>query len=254
MTDRLGLGDVRRLGQPPEIMSRRSAEHWLSGIYARSVSPYATLAALRVGLKPNHLTSLMILTGLAAALVVSQPGIPSSLVAFALIQVFLILDCSDGELARVTGETSASGVYLDRVGHYLVDASIFVAFGFRVGAVVSAWVILGMLGAILALLGKATGDLVQVARATSGLPPLSDSRPVDSSRVAAGRRLFELFPIHRATGAIEALLLIALATVADSLTGLTPQIQRALLVVLVVLALLILGARLMSALTSNRLR
>jgi hypothetical protein len=41
-----------------------------------------------------------------------------------LIQVYLLLDCCDGELARLTGRTSATGVYLDGIGHYLGEMAV----------------------------------------------------------------------------------------------------------------------------------
>ncbi|WP_420834783.1 CDP-alcohol phosphatidyltransferase family protein [Symbiobacterium thermophilum] len=52
-----------------------------------------------------------------------------------------MLDCVDGELARLKGASSREGVYLDVVGHYIADA--FMIGGFSLGvynAVKQPWV------------------------------------------------------------------------------------------------------------------
>jgi phosphatidylglycerophosphate synthase len=49
-----------------------------------------------------------------------------------LIQAYLLLDCCDGEVARWRSHTSSvRGIYLDRVGHYLTEATLLAALGFR---------------------------------------------------------------------------------------------------------------------------
>jgi phosphatidylglycerophosphate synthase len=51
------------------------------------------------------------------------------LLAFALIVVHSILDSSDGQLARMTGQVSDMGRMLDGVGGYLTHSAIYVAIG-----------------------------------------------------------------------------------------------------------------------------
>ena len=48
-----------------------------------------------------------------------------------LIQLQLLLDCSDGEVARWRGQRSPTGVYLDRIGHWLTEAALPIALGIR---------------------------------------------------------------------------------------------------------------------------
>ena len=50
----------------------------------------------------------MILAGLAAAAVLVLPGVLPAVAAFLLIQLQILLDCSDGELARWRGVKSAA--------------------------------------------------------------------------------------------------------------------------------------------------
>ena len=58
----------------------------------------------------------MILVGLAAAAVLTLPGwIPARRAPSLLIQLQILLDCSDGELARWRRQFSPAGIYLDRI-------------------------------------------------------------------------------------------------------------------------------------------
>ena len=49
--------------------------------------------------------------------------------AVVLIQLQLLLDCSDGELARWRGVSSPAGIYLDRMAHNLTEAALPIALG-----------------------------------------------------------------------------------------------------------------------------
>ena len=51
--------------------------------------------------------------------------------AVLLIQLQLLLDCSDGEVARWRDQKSPVGVYLDRIGHWLTEAALPIALGVR---------------------------------------------------------------------------------------------------------------------------
>ncbi len=86
----------------------------------------------------------------------------------------MLLDCSDGELARWRGRSSASGVFLDKLGHYTAEALIPVALGVRADGglgSIGGWTTLGALLAGLVLFNKALNDMVHAARASAGLEP-----------------------------------------------------------------------------------
>ena len=48
-----------------------------------------------------------------------------------LIQVQILLDCSDGELARWRQQFSPAGIYLDRFAHYVTETLLPIALGIR---------------------------------------------------------------------------------------------------------------------------
>ncbi len=170
------LAELRAAGQPESVTARRNEEHWAGRFYMRRLSPYGTWVFARLGWSPNAVTWLMIGTGVTAAVVLAVPGFASAAAAALLIQLYLLLDCSDGELARWSSRTSVMGIYLDRVGHYLAEAALLAGIGVRAQghfALAGGYVSAGLAAAVCAILIKAETDNVSVARAKAGLPGLA---------------------------------------------------------------------------------
>ena len=125
------LAEVRATGQPPQVLARLNDEHWAGRLYMRRVSPYATVVFARLGWSPNAVTVAFIVSGVVAGVVTAIPGLAAAVGVVVLIQLYLLFDCSDGELARYTGRLSATGVYLDRMGHYIAEAVLLAGLGVR---------------------------------------------------------------------------------------------------------------------------
>lgn len=87
------------------------------------------LARLRV--PPPLVVAASGAAGLAGAV---QLGRGSLLAAALLVQLKTVLDNADGQLARLTGRTSAFGRYLDSEVDLLVNAALFAALGFHAGS------------------------------------------------------------------------------------------------------------------------
>jgi phosphatidylglycerophosphate synthase len=220
------VADVRAGGQPPGLKDRRNEEHWAGRLYMRSASPYFSWLFLRIGFSPNQLTYLMIVCGVLGGVAVALPtsgtaGLVSAVAGAFLIQAYLLLDCSDGEVARYSERTSITGVYLDRIGHYLSEVALLIGLGFRAqgGLESGGWVELGLVAALGAALIKAETDNVVVARAKSGLPAEPDAgdraiRP-RSTGLALARQLASALRFHRIIGAVELSLLILVAALLD---------------------------------------
>jgi phosphatidylglycerophosphate synthase len=241
------IAELRAATQPASIFERNSGEHWAGKLYMRRVSPYATRLLLRTGVSANGVTWLMILTGVAAAGVLALPGLLPAVGAAALIQLQLLLDCCDGEVARWRGQSSALGVYLDRIAHWLTYAALAIALGIRADG--DEYVVLGLVAAVLILFIMGESALVTVARAEAGLPPAGDTRAVAAPRVGGlrrARRVVGYFPFFRAFVAVEATLLALVAQIA----GLTEEWVVALVVIGAITAL----GHLLAIVTSARLR
>jgi phosphatidylglycerophosphate synthase len=248
------IAELRAVTQPPSIFARNSGEHWAGRLYVRRFSPYLTRLLLRTGISPDGVTWLMILSGLAAAAVLTLGGIGGAIAAVALIQLQLLLDCSDGELARWLDRRSPAGVYLDRIGHWLTEAALPIALGLRAGG--DTYTTVGLVTAVLVLLVKGESALVTVARAESGLPPASDVAAVAAPRaggLAALRRAAGALPFFRAFVAMEFTLLALAAAVADLFAG-DHEATRVLVWILLPCAALTAVGHLVAILASKRLR
>lgn len=144
---------------------------------------------------PNQLTYVMTVAGALAAPALLVPGITGAVLGVLMVQLYLLLDCVDGEIARWKKQYSMTGVYLDRVAAYLCDAAVLVGFGLRAadlwgtGRIDWLWAFLGTLAALGAIVIKAETDLVGVARHQQGLPPVKESASEPrSSGMALARR------------------------------------------------------------------
>jgi phosphatidylglycerophosphate synthase len=252
------LAELRTEGQPQAVIDRLNDEHWAGRLYMRKLSPAATWIFARLGWSPNAVTAAFIVCGIAAGVVIAFGGLASAIAGAALIQAYLLFDCSDGELARWSKRTSAAGVYLDGVGHYLGESALLVGLGVRAqghlttsGAYVSA----GLAAALLAMLVKAETDNVVVARAKAGLPAGTGDEALQprAGGLALARRLASVLRVHRITHAVELSLLVLAAAIADDLRGGLLATRVLLVACLVVSALMVL-AHLAAILASRRLR
>jgi phosphatidylglycerophosphate synthase len=227
----------------------------------RRISSRVTRHLINAPVTPNQLTWLMMVAGVLGGAALLLPGIGGAVLAALLIQVYLGLDCVDGELARWRKQTSTTGVYLDRVGHYLSEACLLVGGGLRAADLFQhdgsrnwLWAFLGTVAALGAILIKAETDLVDVARIRRGLTAVEDSASVPrSSGVARARKLASMLKFHRLIGGVEASLVLLAAGIADLAHG-DLFFTRLAVAVLAGIAVLQTVLHLLSIVLSSRLR
>jgi phosphatidylglycerophosphate synthase len=248
---RPSIAELRAATQPPSIFARNSGEHWAGRLYVRRASPYLTRWLIPTRLTPNAVTWLMIAVGVAAAVLLALPGVLPALGAVALIQLQILLDCSDGELARWRRQFSPVGIYLDRRGHNVTETLFPIALGIRCDEVT-----LGLVAALLALAVRTESALVAVARLESGRTKAEDTAAVAAPRVsllARLRRAIGFFPFFRVFIAMEATLLALLAAIVDAATDSTDG-TRVLVTAMVPIAAITAAGHLVAIVTSERLR
>jgi phosphatidylglycerophosphate synthase len=252
------LAELRAEGQPQAVIDRLNDEHWAGRLYMRKISPAATWVFARLGWSPNAVTAAFIVCGIAAGVVIAFGGLASAIGGAVLIQAYLLFDCSDGELARWSKRTSAAGIYLDGVGHYLGESALLVGLGVRAQGhltISGPYVSAGLAAALLAMLVKAETDNVVVARAKAGLPAGTDDQALRprAGGLALARRLASVLRVHRITHAVELSLLVLLAAIADQVRG-NLLATRVLLVACLVVSALMVVAHLAAIVASRRLR
>jgi phosphatidylglycerophosphate synthase len=252
------LAELRTGGQPQAIIDRLNDEHWAGRLYMRKFSPRATWVFARLGWSPNAVTCAYIACGLAAGVTAAFGGLVTGVAVAVLIQGYLLFDCSDGELARWSGRKSATGVYLDLVGHYLCEAALLIGLGLRAqghltdsGPYVSA----GLAAAVLAMIVKAETDIVIVARAKEGLPATVGDEALQptGSGLALARRAASVLRVHRITQVVELSVLILVTAVIDQIRG-GLLATRVLVVACLAVSALMVVAHLGAIVASRRLK
>jgi phosphatidylglycerophosphate synthase len=93
--------------------------------FFRPLGMIGARAAQRLRLTPTAVTIVATILGVAGGALLFVPS--AALAGFALLIVHSILDSSDGQLARMTGQASEFGRMLDGIGGYLTHVSIYLA-------------------------------------------------------------------------------------------------------------------------------
>lgn len=122
-----------------------SHDTWIHRLARVCVRPLMTTPVT-----PNHLTAARLVSGIAAAALVATGAAPWTFLGCALFLLSMLLDRADGELARLTGKTSAFGHRLDLWTDAVCDTVIVLALGIaQRDGLFGGWAVL--MGAIAAL-------------------------------------------------------------------------------------------------------
>ncbi|HSA60907.1 MAG TPA: CDP-alcohol phosphatidyltransferase family protein [Nitrospiraceae bacterium] len=137
-------------------------EGFVDRYFNRKLSRWFTRLFLAIGLSPNSITILATLVGLVSAAGFGMGSYTAGVVAAVLFQLAAVIDCCDGEVARLTFTESPFGAWLDIAMDNIVHMAIFagIAAGLYVTQVGQdhAWVSLA-LGAA-AVLGNGVSFLL----------------------------------------------------------------------------------------------
>jgi phosphatidylglycerophosphate synthase len=102
---------------------------WLDVTLHRRLSRWVTRAAVPLGVSPNAVTVASGLVGLAAAATFAHGEVPALVAGLLLYLVAVVLDHTDGEMARLTLRESAVGEWLDIVLDTVVHTALVLALG-----------------------------------------------------------------------------------------------------------------------------
>jgi phosphatidylglycerophosphate synthase len=114
----------------------------------RKLSRWFTRLFLAIGLSPNSITILATLIGLMSAAAFGMGTYTAGVVGAVLFQLAAVIDCCDGEVARLTFTESPFGAWLDIAMDNLIHMAIFagIAAGLYVAQVEQAhgWITLAL--------------------------------------------------------------------------------------------------------------
>jgi hypothetical protein len=105
----------------------RSGDGPFSTAAIRPLSRIVTRLSLRVNVTPNALTVISVAIGVATAVLIMTGQTWARIVAAFGLQLALIIDCSDGEVARFTRRYSTFGGWLDGIGDRVKEYLVFAA-------------------------------------------------------------------------------------------------------------------------------
>ncbi len=122
-------------------------EYILTNLVYRRISVPLARKLSKTRTSPNFVTIVAFIVGLSSAIAVFY----NLILSVVLIFISQILDCLDGDLARISGNTSAKGAYIDR----LLDRFVDFALIFSISAYSNLW-IEGFLALFAALMVSTT--------------------------------------------------------------------------------------------------
>ena len=101
--------------------NRKEFTEFYTKNFSKHFSPYLTFISIKLGITPNTLTYIMWLIGILAAFTFLNENIIFGLVGCIFLVLINIFDTSDGEVARLTGQTSDFGLTLDKIAHFTTN-------------------------------------------------------------------------------------------------------------------------------------
>ncbi len=118
---------IARLGRSHE----GPVDQFFNSIFSRPI----TRALMRTPIRPNHVTIFATLVGLLGAAILLRGTWAAIAVAGVLLQIQCILDCCDGEIARLKHQGTKLGQWLDT----LTDGVLDIAFVACAAIVAGGW-------------------------------------------------------------------------------------------------------------------
>jgi phosphatidylglycerophosphate synthase len=131
-------------------MANRPVDGFFSVLVLRRLSKPLTWLAVKIGVTPNQVTIASFAVGLLAAYFFAQGDTLSLVVGALLLQLSIVVDCVDGELARYTRQFSELGAWLDAITDRVKEYVVFL--GLAYGAFVQNGTNLWLLAALLMIL------------------------------------------------------------------------------------------------------
>ena len=212
----------------------RSGGGWVTDLLHGHLGDFPAIFAVRKGASPSQVSVVGMLVSILGTvpLVVNSRSWICLVVASISWNLAYVLDCADGQVARVTGKASAAGARVDLMGDYIAHAAslvgVIVVFG-RGGRVGVGWLaafaITWMLGVFLSALYSGSG--VTSAFATIGVSSssLNPLRTVFRQCVDYGAQLvvvsFAVLLVGRGVG----LVLFGFLLLVNSILGLLHPLQ-----------------------------
>ena len=122
-----------------KTLKSAETEDWLDYHFVRPMCYYLSVFFAKLGVHPNTVTILSMIVGAASCVFFASgcfyyegtTGLVMNLIAIAMLIVADLLDCTDGQLARMTGKKSRLGRILDGMAGFTWFVPIYCALVWR---------------------------------------------------------------------------------------------------------------------------
>lgn len=121
---------ARHLGDQLLKGTNNPNDSWVDRLLNRPLSRYLTRSLVERSFSPTLVSLGAILVGVLGGLLLAIPRQEFAVLGALLFQFSAILDCADGDLARLQFKESMLGKWLDMVGDQIVHIAIFLGIGF----------------------------------------------------------------------------------------------------------------------------
>ena len=111
-------------------LANRANDGFYSVFFLRKISKLFTWLAVRLKMTPNQVTLISFAIGLLSAYEFSKGNFWAIFVGAVLLQLSIIIDCVDGELARYTRQFSQLGAWLDAITDRIKEYLVFFALAY----------------------------------------------------------------------------------------------------------------------------
>ena len=111
-------------------LANRANDGFYSVFFLRKISKLFTWLAVRLKMTPNQVTLISFAIGLLSAYEFSKGNFWAIFAGAVLLQLSIIIDCVDGELARYTRKFSQLGAWLDAITDRIKEYLVFFALAY----------------------------------------------------------------------------------------------------------------------------
>lgn len=124
-------------------------EEWIDIVFYRPIGYLVSILAFKLKITPNQITVLSIFLGIFSGLFFFFPTTVGTVLGILFLVLANVMDSADGQLARMTQQTSAIGRWLDGAAGDFWFISIYLALGIRMsldGYTLWIWPFLALTG------------------------------------------------------------------------------------------------------------
>jgi len=111
---------------------RKADPFWVNYVLRPLSTPLAWFF-IKIGLKANHVTYLSIIVSVMGGILLLSGNYFVAITGALLFNLFAVLDCVDGNIARATKKFSAYGEWVDALGGYITYTVVLLFSGLAIG-------------------------------------------------------------------------------------------------------------------------